>query len=97
MKINFCFSFPGIFFGVGWNGGGGRIVVVRNLSPTTLGNNNLHGRTSPYRFFFSIYTVTRILNSLYNLTRHPLRRVWQKPKGAALDTATSWPQGDKSG
>ena len=33
-------------------GGGGRIVVVRNLSPTTLGNNNLHGRTSPYRFFF---------------------------------------------
>ena len=77
-------------------GAGGRIVVVRNLSPTTLGNNNLHGRTSPYRFF-SIYTVTRILNSLYNLTRHPLRRVWQKPKGAALDTATSWPQGDKSG
>ena len=44
------------FFLVGGVGGGGgvRIVVVRYLSPTTLGNNNLHGRTSPYRFFFYI-------------------------------------------
>ena len=90
-------GFFGVFFGVEGGGGGGvRIVVVRYLSPTTLGNNNLHGRTSPYRFFFYI-DIYNILNSLYNLTRHPLRIVWKAPKGAAPDTAKSWPQGDKSG